>query len=419
MPQARIWQVSVYEDGSASIMARLYGGSGTAVTQASLTMITLRQYVADTNEEAWVPTYPAISTVVFDTLQTDARWTKDATGYNFRQDFDAGTFVGPDLRYRMEWTFVPASGGSWKLPIDVTAIPTSTDRPPLVMAVMPVPFAIPTTAAEVAQVWAEAADLVGSDGLVADQNAFDTWNDSYHISAIGLLPKQSLFVQISRSELGDLSAATYLSKLGTLLTNYADKIKIINLCMEGNTDDAWDILTTDPGSRRATLATAVTTIKASYPHIITTISIHLEAAITAGNIATVTTNALATGIHCLSFTEYVDGVTTTHDEVVESRYSSFLATVGASGFIVAEFGVNMDEESTLELGQLRQRNTFRRFCALMSNARRPCLCLCWTFLYRAPWFPPTNTWAGYGLRDGPLGTGSRYLSHAEFVRQGQ
>ena len=102
-----ITKASVFEDGGASLMARVVGNAGANIVQADITSISRAVYIDSTLQAT---TAPVVATVVFDTLQTDARWAVDSTGYNFRQDVAASVFADGDTIYRVEYKFTPASG---------------------------------------------------------------------------------------------------------------------------------------------------------------------------------------------------------------------------------------------------------------------------------------------------------------------
>ena len=68
-----------------------------------------------------------MSNVVFDTLQTDGRWTEDATGYNFKHDIGHALFVNPAIRYRVEYRVTLTGGSEFFLePLLVTVEPMAT-----------------------------------------------------------------------------------------------------------------------------------------------------------------------------------------------------------------------------------------------------------------------------------------------------
>ena len=116
MPKpATVHRATVWEDSGLSIMDRVYGPTAALITQAALTSITATLFLAGVQVQQSTLT---IATVVFDTLQTDARWTLDATGYNFRHDIAAAWFAVPG-KYRMEYKFDPVTGEDWH---DVWAI---------------------------------------------------------------------------------------------------------------------------------------------------------------------------------------------------------------------------------------------------------------------------------------------------------
>lgn len=67
-----------------------------------------------------------VSAVMFDTLQTDGRWSEDSTGYNFRHDV-AHTVITAVGQYVIKYTFT-TSGGSQVIetfPVQAVALTTS------------------------------------------------------------------------------------------------------------------------------------------------------------------------------------------------------------------------------------------------------------------------------------------------------
>ena len=108
MAQPLIVKATVWEDGGATLMSRIVGNDAANIVQADITSISRVVFVGSTISTA--ETTPVVATVVFDTLQTDARWAVDSTGYNFRQDVAASVFADGDTIYRVEYKFTPASG---------------------------------------------------------------------------------------------------------------------------------------------------------------------------------------------------------------------------------------------------------------------------------------------------------------------
>ena len=115
MPQiATIAKGIVFEDSGASLMSRMLGTDAAVVTQADITSIALNIFdvtdsanpVADGSN----PVTVTVADVIFDTLQTDARWSKDSTGYNFRYDTLATQVPTGATVVRFEFEITPASG---------------------------------------------------------------------------------------------------------------------------------------------------------------------------------------------------------------------------------------------------------------------------------------------------------------------
>jgi hypothetical protein len=107
-----------WEDGSATLYARITARDGTGTLQSDGTRLlkqadlsALSVKVFDTSSEA-VETYTAtltISSVVFDTLQTD--WDEDSTGYNFRAELPTTAFPTGGRNYQAEVKITTSGGG--------------------------------------------------------------------------------------------------------------------------------------------------------------------------------------------------------------------------------------------------------------------------------------------------------------------
>jgi len=111
---------SIWEDSGCFLMARILGNDGNAITQASVSSIS---YVIHniTSDVAVTSGSLTVSDVVFDTLQTDDRWTADDTGYNFGHAALASWFATPDVTYRVEYKFTPTSGQVFFAVFEVTS----------------------------------------------------------------------------------------------------------------------------------------------------------------------------------------------------------------------------------------------------------------------------------------------------------
>jgi hypothetical protein len=120
MPNAADTTGTVFVKGTCALLARVVGFDGEPLKQADVSTITYTIYElddADPTARTAVDGHTAvpltIAEVIFDSLQTDAAWTVDATGYNFRHLIDIGVkaaFTVAQQRYLVEYTIEPASG---------------------------------------------------------------------------------------------------------------------------------------------------------------------------------------------------------------------------------------------------------------------------------------------------------------------
>ena len=108
MPTSDIPSITIFEDSGVSLMRRIDGNDAAHITESDITTITRNVYTEGNLVGA--ETDIMVAGTVFDTLQTDARWDVDATGYNFRDDVAASQFPTGDTMYRVEYLFDPAAG---------------------------------------------------------------------------------------------------------------------------------------------------------------------------------------------------------------------------------------------------------------------------------------------------------------------
>ena len=111
---------TAFKNGSVTLMARIVGPTGVNIVQADVNTVKYTIYLLDdqnpdsrtaVTEHANVML--AVSAVIFDSLQTDAIWTVDATGYNFRHVVDVSAhqaFAVAGRRYLVEYQLTPAIG---------------------------------------------------------------------------------------------------------------------------------------------------------------------------------------------------------------------------------------------------------------------------------------------------------------------
>ncbi len=116
---SRINYFECFEDGGATLMDRILGNAGTAITQATISAIALKVYECTSKENAINAVGDEVSGVggsltvadyVYDTLQTAAPWSAGGTGYNFRYNAAAAIFPSGSKWYRLEFKFTPATG---------------------------------------------------------------------------------------------------------------------------------------------------------------------------------------------------------------------------------------------------------------------------------------------------------------------
>ena len=101
----------VAEDSTFAVMLRLQV-DGVTATQSVLSSITWKAWDEQNTGTVHASGTLTVSSVVFDTLQTDGRWSADATGYNFRHDITQATFTDPG-RYLIEYAVTMTGGNSF------------------------------------------------------------------------------------------------------------------------------------------------------------------------------------------------------------------------------------------------------------------------------------------------------------------
>lgn len=121
---AREFRLEGFEQTDAPILARVYR-NGVLITQAGISTITVtvKRYNKATGVSSETLSDVAVdkTTAVFDTIQTDAKWSTDTTGYNFAYTVSQAGFPGPDS-YAIVFTFTPTSGNPFRLAIRYNAI---------------------------------------------------------------------------------------------------------------------------------------------------------------------------------------------------------------------------------------------------------------------------------------------------------
>ncbi len=111
---------SVFKNGSATLLARVVGADGTPVTQASIASAVYSIELLDENDPdagtavaGHADVAIGVADLIYDTLQTDALWDVDSTGYNFKHTLDVSVdpaFAVAGRQYRIVFQLTPTAG---------------------------------------------------------------------------------------------------------------------------------------------------------------------------------------------------------------------------------------------------------------------------------------------------------------------
>lgn len=123
MPAPNIHKAEFFEDSGGSLMARVVGPNAATVTSTMLSGITYSVYdTAEPSTSLVNASTLTIGDVIYDTLQTDARWSRDSVGYNFRFDTFSSELPTGKRKYRYEFRFVPVSGQQFHAAWEITTV---------------------------------------------------------------------------------------------------------------------------------------------------------------------------------------------------------------------------------------------------------------------------------------------------------
>lgn len=101
---------TVFEDSSLILFGRGKSPGGSYFQQSDFSSIKLKVFDSEDPSQPIVSEVTlTIANAIFNSLQTsDARWTADATGYNFRYIVPASLLPAGGKKYRFEFKFTPA-----------------------------------------------------------------------------------------------------------------------------------------------------------------------------------------------------------------------------------------------------------------------------------------------------------------------
>ena len=111
---------TAFKNGSATLLARIVGQDGANILQADVYTIKYTAYLLDDQDsdsrtpvDGHTDMSLTVANIIFDTLQTDATWTVDEYGYNFRHLLDVSVdqaFAVAGRRYLIEYQLTPVAG---------------------------------------------------------------------------------------------------------------------------------------------------------------------------------------------------------------------------------------------------------------------------------------------------------------------
>ncbi len=112
-----------WKDGDATCLARVKL-DGSNLTQATTTTITRTVFLKALDSGAAREVVSAaallvVASVVFDALQTDDRWDRDNTGYNFRDTVASTVFTLADRTYEVLYSFAGSGGQVFVVRFDI------------------------------------------------------------------------------------------------------------------------------------------------------------------------------------------------------------------------------------------------------------------------------------------------------------
>lgn len=123
--------ITAIENNPVVLMDRIQGEDATDMQQADVTAISYRVFQYDTEANARTGTSGTevgtsasltVSSVIFNTLQTDARWTADTEGYNFRFTLPGTRLPAGGKYYGVEVVVDPAGAGEEDFMLDTYII---------------------------------------------------------------------------------------------------------------------------------------------------------------------------------------------------------------------------------------------------------------------------------------------------------
>lgn len=111
---------TAFKNGSVTLLARVVGKNGADILQADIASAKYSAYLLDEQDADSRTAVTGhsdvalnVGDIVFNTLQNDALWTVDQTGYNFRHVLDVSenqAFTIAGRRFLVEFELIPSTG---------------------------------------------------------------------------------------------------------------------------------------------------------------------------------------------------------------------------------------------------------------------------------------------------------------------
>jgi hypothetical protein len=111
---------TIYKHGTGTFLARLLGADAAPLARADIAAVRYSVFLLDDQDpdarsavEGHRDVPLDVAEVLWDALQTDALWTRDALGYNFKHTLNVAThaaFTVAGRRYLVEYRLTPAAG---------------------------------------------------------------------------------------------------------------------------------------------------------------------------------------------------------------------------------------------------------------------------------------------------------------------
>jgi len=120
------YRASVSPNGSLTCLARVVGVDAALITQAGIASIEYTINAVGASARSAVTGHDGetltVADVVYDSLQTDDRWTEDATGYNFAHTIDISgglPFPSAGTVYEIDYVLTDTAGNP--IPVEFEA----------------------------------------------------------------------------------------------------------------------------------------------------------------------------------------------------------------------------------------------------------------------------------------------------------